>query len=113
MGYSHDPSFYPPEFQEIFRRALDKDKIEIPCENHQQATNLRHQFHAYRRAVEEHKLEGWSDLRKITISLEGNNLIFSSNEELMNRLRAAAGMTEPSEADIDKYLDELDKGDTR
>lgn len=111
MGYSHDPSFYPPEFAAIFKRAIAGDDIELPCENHQQATNLRHQFHAYRRAAEQHLVEGWTDLRKITIHLDKNLLTFSSNAELMVRLREAAGIAGPSDADIDKYIDEMDEQD--
>ncbi len=109
MPYSKDPELYPSEFQEIFKRALDEE-FSIDCGLDHQAINLRHQFHAYRRAVESARIDGWSELRKVSIKLDGATLHFSNNNELMLRLREAAKISAPTEDDLDAYLKRLEEG---
>jgi len=111
MPYSKDPELYPKEFQEIFRRAL-AEEFSVDCGLPHQAINLRHQFHAYRRAVESARIDGWSDLRKVSIKLDGHMLHFSNNNDLMLRLREAAKLSEPTEDDLDAYLKRLEEGTT-
>ena len=108
MPYSKDPSLYPTEFQEIFRRAT-AEEFSIDCGTPHQATNMRHQFHAYRRAMEYARTEGWTELRRVSIKLDGTMLHFSNNNEMILRLREAAQLSTPSEEDLDKYLEQLDR----
>ncbi len=111
MAYSKNPNNYPPEFAELFRRALaDKDGCEVECEDFQQATSLRHQLHGYRRAVEAIQLEGWSDLRQVTIQIRGKStVVLANNAKLLATMREAAKMTAPTEEQLDRYLEQLEK----
>lgn len=107
MGYSKDPSLYPEEFAEIFRRALT-ERFEIDFTTRREAINMRHQFHAYRRAVELAKLQGWSTLRKIKLELVGSRIIFDSNLETLTKLQEAARVTQPTEAELNQYLNQME-----
>ena len=111
MGYSKDPDKYPVEFQEVFRRALE-DTIEITCDTPQQAISFRHQLHGYRRAVETAQIPGWSKLRRITIQVDKCKLILANNTRLLASMREAIANTQPSDSDLDKYLEDMDKGET-
>lgn len=111
MPFSTDPRNYPPEFAAIFKRAMKED-FEIDLEAKNLAVNLCHRLHAYRRAVEIQKVHGWSNLRRTTISVQGTKLLFTCQMDVMAKLRTAAGISEPSEEELDKYLDQLEKGET-
>lgn len=111
MGYSTDPSLYPPEFQELFRRALDQT-VEIELPYPQQAIQLRHQLHAYRRAIEASKTPGWTDLRPVKIQINKSKLTMSNNSELRLAMQKAIGnTTAPTDTELDKYIDEMESGD--
>lgn len=112
MAYSKDPSVYPAEFAGLYTQAM-KASFEFECENSSQAVSLRHQLHGYRRAIEAVRGPGWSDLRKITIQLRDKTLIFSNNSALLNSIRATIKQTEPSERDIDAYLEQMEKDDAK
>jgi hypothetical protein len=113
MGYSSDPSLYPPEFQELFSRAIDSP-VEINLPYPQQAIQLRHQLHAYRRAVESAKIPGWTDLRQITIQINKSKLTMANNSELRLAMQKAINdttSTEPTDTELDQYIKEMERGD--
>ena len=110
MGYSKDPTAYPSEFQEVFRRAL-LESVEIECDTLQQATAFRHQLHGYRRAIEHVQTPGWSELRNVTIQVRNNKLILNNNVKLLARMRGITDMTDPTVEQLDEYLDNMDKGE--
>lgn len=111
MGYSKDPNLYPPEFQELYRRAFTQS-VELPCGNPQQATSLRHQLHAYRRAVELTKTPGWTELRQVQVAIQGSNVLLFKNPTL-EMLRDVAGteLQQPSDSDLDDYLRKMEEGE--
>jgi len=109
MGYSKDPTAYPSEFAEVFRRALI-ESVEIECDTLQQATAFRHQLHGYRRAIEFVRTPGWSELRNISIQVRNSTLILANNTKLLAKMREAIERSEPSDKDLDKYLDNMDTG---
>jgi len=113
MGYSSDPTLYPPEFQELFRRAIEGESVKIDLPYPQQAIQLRHQLHAYRRAVEASKIPGWSDLRQVIISINQAQLKMANNSELRLALQKAIGTTsdEPSSTELDEYIKQMEHGD--
>lgn len=108
MAYSKDPTAYPPEFAEIFRRATEKS-VEIETADLQQATSFRHQLHGYRRAVEISRIPGWSSLRSIMIKIRGSTIILENNNELLAKFRTSATATDPTDKQLDEYMDNLDK----
>lgn len=110
MGYSKDPALYPEEFQELYRRALSED-VRIELGYAQQAHTLRHQLHAYRRAVEGAKKPGWSDLRQVQIQIQGSKLIMRKNPAL-DILQEMVGKPKgPTEDELDAYLRQMEKGE--
>lgn len=111
MPYPKDPTVYPPEFASLFRRALS-ESFEIDFEDHGVATNYCHRLHAYRRACENVKLPGWASLRNTQLLVRGTRLIFKNSKQAQDLIRAAAGIEAPSEEQIDKYLAQLEQGDT-
>jgi hypothetical protein len=110
MPYSKDPSTYPPEYAAIFQRAIRED-FEIDAGERGAAINFCHKLHAYRRAIETHKSDGWSALRQTTIRVVGTRVTFSNNADLMANIRNAVGIAAPSETELDAYLDQLEKGE--
>jgi hypothetical protein len=113
MGYSKDPELYPPEFQELYRRAFG-ERVELPCDYPQQATALRHQLHAFRRACEATKIPGWTELRQIQIAIEGSVVILHKNP-ILDMLRDVAGVESqhPSDDQLDQYIKQMEVGETK
>lgn len=105
MPYPNDPEKYPAEFSMIFRKALGDEEFALDCSSRSEAINLRHRLHAFRRAMEDAKVPGWSELRKVEIHLVGTRLI-AKKEDLSGRIRASLGKspTALSEEEINKYL---------
>lgn len=101
---------YPKEFAQLFRHALRQEmKMELPSAN--DATALAHQLHAYRRAVEKEDAEQGLELRKITIRVRGAFLIANVNPILASISNALAGADEPSEQELEDYLNKLMEGE--
>ncbi len=114
MGYSSDPTLYPPEFQELYRKALS-ETVEITLDYPQQAIQLRHQLHAYRRAIESSKIPGWSDLRQVKIQINKSQLTMSNDSQLRLAMQQAIGTTiavEPSSKALDDYLKQMEGGES-
>lgn len=113
MGYSTDPSLYPPEFQELYNRALT-GTVEIELPYPQQAIQLRHQLHAYRRAIEASKIPGWTELRSVRIQINKAKLIMSNDSELRLAMQKAIGTIaiEPSSSELDEYLKRMESGES-
>lgn len=113
MGYSTDPTLYPPEFAGLFSKAQETS-VEIDLEYPQQAIQLRHQLHAYRRAIESSKIPGWSDLRQIQIQINQSKLTMSNNSMLRSAMQKAIGTTttQPSTSELDEYLKRMEDGES-
>lgn len=110
MAYSKDPTAYPPEFAEIFRRAL-LESVEIDTTDAQQATSFRHQLHGYRRAIEFTKSPGWTTLRNITIKVRQNKIILENNREMLEKFREQPNNLDPTDKELDKYISDMEKDD--
>lgn len=109
MPYSRDPKTYPDEFQELFRRATE-EPVEVVCDSANIATNLHHRLHAYRRAAEEARIAGWTELRNVIIQRSKGSVILKPSR-LMTSIHQALQRAEPTQEELDKYWDEAEKSD--
>lgn len=127
MSFMKDPSKFPKAYSLIFEKAKTQKHFEFDCEDNKRAIHVRHQLHAYRRALE--AASGRNDLRGISITVSDSKVLLTNNEEFLNRISGAqltdvadAGdSTEasPSEASdttaklseekMNEYLEQLDK----
>ena len=87
-----------------------KEGFEIDIGDRELAINYVHRLHAYRRAIEEARGEGYSNLRSTTIRQRGTRIIFDNDSSAMDAIRSAAGMDLPTDEELDAYLATLEQG---
>ena len=61
--------------------------------------------------MEIHKIPGWTDLRSITLRVKGSKISFTNNKAIMKNIRAALGTPEPTEAEREDYLRQMESSD--
>ena len=102
MGYPRDPDLYPPEYRQLYIRALT-ETVRVEVGDERKAKHLRHRLHAYRRAVEISKLQGWSELRKIIIRIEESTLVLEREPTFVTH-----SVAQVSDEELDKYIQEFE-----
>lgn len=105
MPYPSDPKRYPDYFLQLFKRAM-KQELRVNMGAEGQASNIRHQLHAYRRALETAHWPNATELRNVTVSVEGTDLVMKPNQAL-EMLKNAAGPLAPTPEDtrVDDQLE--------
>jgi len=112
MPYSKNPQDYPSEFAQLYLQALSRE-FAVDFGDFGEATNYCHRLHAYRRAMELHKIPGWTDLRAITLRVKGTKIHFTNNKAIMSNIRKALGTPEPSDAELEDYLRQMETGESK
>lgn len=108
MPYPRTTDGYPSEFQELFRRALENGSVQLTLPTPELAINLRHQLHAYRRAVENDKIPGWHELRELVVQISNSTLTIAKAETISAIRSALGARPEPSEQELTEYLKKLE-----
>ncbi len=109
MAYPKDPDKYPEIFLRLFNKTLETGHTHISMKLNE-ARNLRHQLHAWRRAMEDTRSPGFSNLRRIQITVADDGLYLSSKDDVLNKLEEALGEEiEINDDEMDRYLADLDK----
>ena len=111
MPYSTNPNDYPIEFAQLFVKAKH-EAFDLDCGTFGDATNYCHRLHAFRRAMELHKVPGWTDLRAVTLRVRGAKISFSNNNEIMENIRQALGAPTPTDTELEQYLHKMETGES-
>lgn len=103
-------SAFPPEFMELFLRALDKEELFIPCAK-TTAVNLRQKLYIFRKCLERENHPYARQLAKLTIQIKSRDgfetgLLISKQYAGLAQVLRDAGIT-PGEAKPSWVIPEL------
>lgn len=102
---------YPKQFAQFFRMASRAQGISIKLPTENDAHNLIHQLHSYRRSVEHEDSAQGLELRKVIIKRKGTNIEGSINPILGAIADAIDTASAPSEQELEDYLAQLHNAD--